>query len=91
MWSEFLSAAARSKALCIRSQVSGVLPKALNSRIAISGEIPDFSLTMLLSAWRETPKSLAAFVTERSRGSRQSNLTMRPGCTGFFIGMAFSC
>jgi hypothetical protein len=36
-----LRAAARSQASCIPSHVSGVLPKALVSRIAISGLMPD--------------------------------------------------
>lgn len=46
----FLRAAARSQASCIRNHVSSVLPNAFVSRIAISGLIPDFPLTMLLSA-----------------------------------------
>src|SRR5687768_11371385 len=43
------------------SQTSGVEPKALESLIAISGEIPDFKFTKLLSAWRVTPQSARRF------------------------------
>src|ERR1017187_10427593 len=70
----------------MRNHVSGVLPNALVSRIAISGLIPDLPLTTLLSACRVTPKTFAPAVTDRPKGSRQSCRTMRPGCTGFFIG-----
>src|SRR5208282_668510 len=71
------------------SHVSGELPNALERRIAISGEIPLLPLTMLFTAWRVTPSTLAAAVTDSPSGSRQSSRTDSPGCGGFFIGMAF--
>ena len=83
----FLRAAARSKASCIRSQVSGVLPNAFASLIAMFGLIPDLPFTTLFSACRVTPRTFAPSVTDSPKGSRQSCRTMRPGCTGFFIGM----
>jgi hypothetical protein len=86
----FLRAAAKSKASCIRSHVSGVLPKAFPSLIAMFGLIPDLPLTTLFSACRVTPRTLAPSVTDSPNGSRQSCRTIRPGCTGFFIGMMCS-
>src|SRR5690348_15179874 len=74
----------------MRNQVSAVLPKAFDSRIAISGLMPDLPFTTLLSACRVTPSTLAPAVTESPKGSRQSWRTTRPGCTGFFMGMEFS-
>ena len=44
----------RSQAICIPSQVSGVEPKAFDSRIAISTEIPVRSFTSSESACRVT-------------------------------------
>src|SRR4029434_8841336 len=44
------------------SQTSGLLPKALESLMDISGEIPAFPFTRLLSAWRVTPRRLAALI-----------------------------
>src|SRR5271166_3535287 len=45
----------------------------------------------LLSVCRLTPRTSAPSVTDRPKGSRQSFLTMRPGCAGFFIGMVSPC
>src|ERR1700722_2127797 len=45
---------------------------------------------MLLSVWRLTPRTSAPSVTDKPKGSRQSFLTMRPGCAGFFIGLSSS-
>src|ERR1700682_1808707 len=72
------------------NHVSGVLPKAFDSRMAISGLMPDLPFTTLLRAWRVTPSTFAAAVTESPKGSRQSCRTRRPGCTGFFMGIEFS-
>src|ERR1035441_4850798 len=72
------------------SHVSSVLPKALVSRIAISGLMPDLPLTTLVRVCRVTPRTFAPAVTDRPSGSRQSLRTMRPGWTGFFMGMAFT-
>src|ERR1019366_1077247 len=41
----------------------------------------------LLSVCRLTPRTSAPSVTDRPKGSRQSCRTMRPGCTGFFMGI----
>ena len=60
---------------------------AFESRIAISGLMPDFPWMTLLSVWRVTPRILAPSVTDSAKGSRQALLTIRPGCAGFFIGM----
>src|ERR1019366_3316962 len=70
------------------NHVSSVLPKALVSRIAISGLMPDLPLTMLLRVCRVTPRIFAPAVTDRPSGSRQALRTMRPGCAGFFMGMS---
>src|SRR5690348_8198396 len=71
----------------MRNHVSGVLPKALESRMAISGLIPDFPVTILFKVCRVTPRTFAPLVTDKPKGSRQSCRTMSPGCGGFFIGM----
>src|SRR5580700_7188238 len=74
----------------MRSHVSGVLPNALESRIAISGLMPDLPLITLLSACRVTPRTFAPAVTESPRGSRQALRMLRPGCGKFFMGIGFS-
>src|SRR5579859_1051075 len=74
----------------MRNQVSAVLPKALDSRIAISGLMPDLPFTTLLRACRVTPSTFAPAVTESPRGSRQSWRTTWQGWTGVFMGMEFS-
>ena len=76
-------ASQRSCAICIPSQVSGVEPNAFDRRIAISMEMPVRSLMSSESAWRVTPKPLAARVTESPRGSRHCLFTIPPGCGGF--------
>jgi len=58
---------------------SAVLPKAFDSRIAISGLMPDLLFSTLLGVCRETPSTFAPAVTESPRGSRQSSRTTRPG------------
>src|ERR1035441_10333243 len=87
MLRSFLRAAARSKGSCIRNEVSGVLPKALVKRMAISGLIPDLPLTTLLRAWRVTPRTFAPAVTDRPSGSRQALSMLAPGWGGSCIGM----
>ncbi len=69
----------RSYAVCMPSQASGLEPKAFESRIAISIEIPDLSFTSSDSACRVTPSALAASVTERPSGSRHCRRTIPPG------------
>jgi hypothetical protein len=73
--------------LVLADGVSGVLPKAFVSRIAISGLMPALPLTMLLRVRGVTPRILAPAVTERPRHALR---TIRPGCAGFFMGMSFS-
>src|SRR3546814_7484990 len=58
--------------------------------MAISGEIPAWPFTRSESCLRLTPSCLAASVTLSPKGSRQSCLTDRPGCGGFFMGIALS-
>jgi len=74
----------------MRSHVSGLLPKAFESRIAIWGLIADLQVTTLFSAWRVTPRTFAACVMVSPKGSMQSCRTMRPEWTGFFMGMFVS-
>src|SRR5580704_12265685 len=71
----------------MRNHVSAVLPNAFDSRIAISGLMPDLPLTTLFSVCRVTPRTSAPSVMDRPRGSRQAFRMLRPGCGGFFIGM----
>ncbi len=78
--------AARSHAICIPSHVSGVLPNAFESRMAIPGLIADLPLTTLLSACRVMPRTFAPAITERPKGARQSCRTMRPPIDGVFHG-----
>jgi site-specific recombinase XerD len=66
------------------SHVSGVLPNAFVSRMAISGLMPDLPLMTLLSACRVTPSSFAPSVTDSPDGSRHALRTIRPGWAGFF-------
>src|ERR1019366_3832227 len=51
--------------------------------------MPDLPFTTLVSVCRVTPRILAPAVTDRPSGSRHALWTMRPGCAGFFMGMAF--
>src|SRR5260370_12894139 len=74
---------------CIRNHVSGVLPNAFESRIAIWGLIPDLPWMTLLSVCRVTPSTSAPSVTDRPKGSRHGVRILRPGWGGFFIGMVF--
>src|SRR3990172_5860418 len=85
-----LSACARSYSICMPSHTSGLLPKALESRMAISGEIPAFSFTRLFRVCRVTPRRSAASVTVTPSGSMHSWRTILPGCGGFFMRMAQS-
>src|SRR5208337_5302647 len=71
----------------MRSHVSAVLPKALASRIAISGLIAALPFTTLLRACRVTPRTFAPSVTDNPKGSRQAVRMLRPGWGGFFMGM----
>jgi hypothetical protein len=71
----------------IRNHVSGVLPKALVSRIAISELTVDFPVITLFSAWRVTPRILAPSAIDNPSGSRQAVLMLRPAWGGLFMGM----
>src|SRR3546814_4437965 len=79
-----------SSDVCSSDLVSAPPPNALSSRMAISGEIPAWPFTRSESCLRLTPSCLAASVTLSPKGSRQSCLTDRPGCGGFFMGIALS-
>ena len=83
-----LCARHRSYAICMPSHVSGLEPKALESRIAISTETPLCSLTNSDKDWRVTPICSAALVTDKPSGSRHCRLMIPPGCGGFFITIA---
>src|SRR6185437_5888237 len=78
---------ARSYCACWTSQLSALPPKALDSRTAISGEIPLLPFTSSESVTRETPSAWAASVIVKPNGSMHSSRTKLPGCGGFFIGI----
>src|SRR5574337_1506710 len=84
------SVCVRSYSICMPSHTSGLLPKALDSRMAISGEMPAFSFTRLFRVCRLTPRRAAASVTVMPSGSMHSWRTILPGCGGFLIRMAHS-
>jgi len=73
------SAAAKSYSIWSPSHTSGRLSKALESRIAISGEIPDFRFNRLLRFCRVTLRRAAVSVTVRLRGSMHSCRMIRHG------------
>src|SRR5437867_5251930 len=72
---------------CILIHVSGVLPKAFERRIAISGEMPVLPLIRLDKDCRVIPRTFAPAVTDKPSGSRHDTRTALPGCGGFFIGI----
>src|SRR6266508_2961109 len=82
-----LDACHKSYSICMPSQVSGSLPNALERRIAISGEMPEWTLISYERALRVTPKARAAAVTLRPSGARHSSRTNSPGCGGLCIRM----
>src|ERR1700688_427219 len=84
-----LRAVHKSWAICMPSQVSGLEPKALESLIAISTEIPALSFTRSDRACRVTPSDFAALVTERPSGSRHWRRTRPPGWGGACIPAGF--
>src|SRR5579862_4262570 len=65
--------------------MSGVAPKALASRMAISVDTPACPLISRESVVRLTPNAFAASVTDRPNGSRQLSRTDWPGCGGIFM------
>src|SRR5262245_31676171 len=69
------------------SQLSALPPKALDSRTAISGEMPRLQFTNSESVTRVTPSAWAASVIDSPIGSMHSRRTTPPGCGGFFISM----
>jgi len=81
---------ARSYACCIFSQVSGLLPNALDRRMAISGEMAPRQLMTRESVLRWTPRISAASCMLNPRASMQSYLTERPGWGGFSSSCVYS-
>src|SRR5581483_8234382 len=75
----FFDACHRSYCDCMPTHSSGLVPRASDSRNAISAEIPALPLRMRDNATRVTPRCLAASVTETS--SKYSRRTS-PGCGG---------
>src|ERR1700690_1850885 len=71
----------------MRIQISGVAPKALERRMAMSGDTPAWPLMRRERVVRLTPSAFAPAVTDRPNGSRQLSRTDSPGCGGFFMGM----
>jgi hypothetical protein len=69
----------RSYWLCWINQLSGLPPKAFDSRIAISGEIPNRPFNRADKVFLETPSPLAASVTVNPNGSMQRALITSPG------------
>jgi hypothetical protein len=67
---------------------SGVLPNALDSRIAICGLIPDLPLITLLRVRRLMPRTFAPLVTDNPNDSRQAVLIAASGVRGVFHGHA---
>src|SRR5271154_2988476 len=74
----------------MRIHMSGVAPKALERRMAMSPETPAWPLMRRERVVRLTPSAFAPSVTDRPNGSRQLSRTDRPGCGGFFIGIGVS-
>src|SRR6266403_3827675 len=81
---------ASSYCACCVGQLSALPPKTLESRTAISGEIPRFSFTSSDSVVRVTPSAAAASVIVKPKGSIHCRSTKPPGCGGFFIAMVQS-
>src|SRR6266851_78966 len=81
---------ARSYCACCVSQLSALLPKTLDNRTAISGEIPRFSFTNSDSVVRVSPSPAAASVIVRPSASMHCRSTKPPRCGGFFIAMVHS-
>ena len=69
----FFSACHRSYCICWFNQLSALVSKAMDRRIAISGLIPARPLRMADKVLRLTPRLSAAAVTEIPSGSRQSS------------------
>ncbi len=74
-----VSAFARSYWSCWLSQLSAVVPKAIDRRTAISGLMPAWQFRMLDRVLRLTPSALAASVTVKPRGCKQSSRSTSPG------------
>jgi len=67
----------------MRNHVSGVLPKALVSRIAISGLMPELAVDDVIERLAGDADNLGPFGNGQAQGSRQSCRTMRPDAQGF--------
>ena len=72
----------RSYCNCCCNQLSGLPPKACDSRMAISGEIPSRPLSSMDSVLRDTARPLAAAVTVSPSGSRHWRRINAPGWGG---------
>ena len=79
------SACQRSYCTCWFSQLSGVVSKAMESLIAISGLMRVCPLRMLDSVVRLIPRAPAASVIDRPSGSRHNVFMISPGCGGLCI------
>src|ERR1700693_2903970 len=75
-------ASAISSVIIMRRRVSMRGPKAFSIRSAMSGEGADRALSRAERAGRVTPRILAAWVTDRPRGSITSILMNWPGWAG---------
>src|SRR5467141_1823454 len=71
----------------LRQPALGAPPKTLESRTAISGEIPRFPFTSSDKVVRVTPSAAAASLMVKPKGSMHWRNTKPPGCGGFFIGI----
>jgi hypothetical protein len=70
---------------CCTSQLSALPPKTLDSRTAISGDMPRFSFTSSDKVVRVTPRAAASSLMLKLKGSIHWRKTTPPGCGGFFI------
>ena len=67
----------------MNSQLSGEVPVALLTRIAIVGLKDDRQFNRADNVFRVTPNFFAASVTVKPRGLMTSSLKTSPGCVGF--------
>jgi hypothetical protein len=81
----FLPTFQRSYSICWAIQLWGVVSKAIESRRAISGDMPVWPFKSSDSAFRLTPSALAAPEIDRPSGFRQSSRIISPGCGGLCI------
>lgn len=87
----FLSFSAnhRSYCICWFSQLSEVVSKAIDRRIAISGLTLACPFNTLDRVLRLTPSAFAASVTDNSKGSIHNSLMISPGCGGLCINIVY--